>query len=173
MKALDISGLRFGRLTALHIDPLRGTNRHWVCACECGNRATVQISRLRSGKTKSCGCLRSEVLRAICGKARRRHGHASNWEKTSEYHSWQAMWRRCTNPKHKSYADYGGRGIRVCDRWKDFSKFLEDMGLKPGRGFSIDRIENQGNYEPGNCKWSTPKQQAGNRRSSNRQAAVL
>jgi hypothetical protein len=120
-------------------------------------------SALRSGNTKSCGCLRRELGRAH-GIASKRHGEGASGRETPEYRAWAAMLCRCRNPRHKSYADYGGRGVTVCERWRAYENFLADMGRRPDRFHSLDRINNAGNYEPGNCRWATWEEQNTNRR---------
>jgi len=117
-------------------------------------------SRLNDGWTKSCGCLQSET-RALNGKRNLRHGRI----KTSEYYAWADMKSRCLYPKDWRYPEWGGRGITICQNWIDsFEAFFNDMGLRPGPGYSLDRINNDGNYEPSNCRWATAKEQASNRR---------
>lgn len=117
---------------------------------------------LRDARSRSCGCLKRDVVSARSTK----HGHATNGLLSSTYHSWVAMVQRCTNPKNKHYSDYGGRGIRICARWKNsFQAFLEDMGEKP-IGTSIERANNSGHYEVGNCYWASPIRQANNKRNN-------
>lgn len=158
MIAIDLSGQRFGRLTAMarSSSDRRGA-AHWSCLCDCGASCVVRGTRLRNGGTASCGCLQRERS----GLASRVHGCASRTP-SPEYRSWQAMIARCTNPSYHHYHRYGGRGICVCAAWKDsFQKFLADMGARPP-GMSLDRIDNDGMYTPGNCRWATRLQQRHN-----------
>lgn len=151
-------GERFGRLVVLS-----GQGKKRECLCDCGNTIKVgRTSDLTSGNTASCGCLRREVTRAN----RLKHGAASGTKVTRAYGVWQTMLQRCRNPRNHKWNDYGGRGISVCERWNEFANFLQDMG-EPPIGLSIDRVDNDGNYEPGNCRWATSQQQAANRRRKN------
>lgn len=150
---LNLIGHVYGRLTVLnHVEGAR-----WRCVCECGEFVVTHSVSLRKGSTKSCGCLRREVTAAKTLT----HG-ATN---TREYTSWKAMRQRCLNTNHHQYADYGGRGITVCDRWSTFAGFLADMGSRP-EGTSLDRIDVNGSYEPSNCRWATTHQQGSNRRNT-------
>jgi hypothetical protein len=133
------------------------------CLCECGNKVITRFQYYKSNHTKSCGCLKSFFISEVNVK----HSHSSNngVKKTSrEYNSWGSMKNRCYNPKNNRWNSYGGRGIKVCDRWlNSFENFLEDMGERPN-GCSIDRIDPNGNYEPNNCRWATSKEQGKNKR---------
>lgn len=157
MKALDLTGQRFGRLTVTSFSEARMYGAHkrrfWNCLCDCGAIVEVLGLALPSGNTKSCGCFRDDK------KATHR------MSKSPEYRTWSGMWQRCSNPENVRYMDYGGRGITICDRWKSFDAFFADMGSRPSPDHSIDRIENDQGYEPGNCKWSTRSEQQNNKRA--------
>jgi hypothetical protein len=157
-----IPGDRFGRLTVISLAPKRLRHTEWHCRCDCGEMKTTRASTLRAGRTRSCGCLGREELRTRRGNLR----HGQRW--TIEYRIWSGMKSRCYNPKNKSYANYGGRGIRVCDRWlNSFEDFLADVGRRPSPAHSIDRYpDNDGDYRPGNVRWATAAQQAANKRNS-------
>jgi len=148
---------KFGLLT-VESGPFRKDNLiYWNCICKCGNNKLVKSGNLKNNKTKSCGCLY---------KSRSKH-NGNTYKHKKEYAIWNSMINRCYNKNNKDYKNYGGKGIKVCDRWKNnFSNFFNDMGLKP-ESMSLDRINNNGNYEPENCKWSTYIEQASNR-SNNR-----
>lgn len=156
-KLLDITGLRFGRLTALSYRRM-GKRTYWDCVCDCGNRHAAETNLLRRGNIKSCGCWNKERSSI----ENRTHGET----KTRLYRIWRAMIDRCERKKSAAYKNYGGRGIKVCERWReDFLAFKEDMGV-PAKGLSIDRINNDGNYEPSNCRWADYKTQSLNKRSN-------
>lgn len=153
MKSVFI-GERFGRWTVLK------PPTEVLCRCDCGNEKLVDAISLRSGRSQSCGCLRAERMTIRF----RKHGHCGNNAPTTEYHIWSAMIQRCTNPRNTDFHNYGGRGISVCQEWRDsFELFLNDVGRRP-RNLTLDRIDNNGNYEPGNVRWATKSQQTRNSR---------
>lgn len=163
----DLKGLKFSRLTVVgshgfYRPPKLPHMRDaiWNCICECGNRVNVTSARLKSGNTRSCGCLHAEVFRKITT----RHGHKTKNKIHPLYYMWQGMIQRCSNPKHYGAKWYLERGIKVCSRWKSsFQNFLDDMGERPANT-SIDRINNSGDYTPSNCCWSTIEKQHKNKR---------
>lgn len=157
----ELTGQTFGRLTVLRRNGVDKNNGSlWLCICACGKEHTVLGASLSRGIIKSCGCLRVDVVRARSTT----HGQTSGKKVSPEYVSWAAMITRCGNPNQKDWHSYGGRGIIVCERWREsFENFLEDMGKKP-KGLTLDRIDVNGNYEPGNCRWATSQEQTANKR---------
>lgn len=163
------SGERFGLLIVRGDSGQRTPKggRLLACICDCGGTTLAVAARLRHGKCRSCGCLQKQTRD---GRFRLAHGDSRGGQ-APEYNSWCLMKSRCSNPKNNRYYTHGARGIKVCERWlHSYENFLSDMGRKPSRRHSIDRIDNEGNYEPGNCKWSTPSEQAFNRRPKRKAA---
>lgn len=157
MKIRDLTGQKFQMLTALE---LRGRNEKrqtlWLFRCDCGTEKVLWGASVAHGYTKSCGCWQK------ANPARKSHGESGS----RTFQSWASMRQRCTNPTNPRYADYGGRGISVCERWNSFENFLLDMGERPA-GATIDRFpNNDGNYEPGNCRWASMTEQNRNRRTT-------
>ena len=163
-KPIDLMGQRFGRLVVIE---RAGTSKNgqviWRCLCDCGKEADVLSISLRRGLTRSCGCLSREKVSERTTARNTIHGARH----TKLYNTWRGMRERCENPSHKSYSDYGGRGISVCAEWQDFTAF-QKWALASGYkdGLSLDRIDSNGNYEPSNCRWADKKQQSRNRRSN-------
>lgn len=164
MRRLQLAGQRFGRLVALRDVGSACQQRLWHCRCDCGDEVTVMARSLRSGNTKSCGCWNRERASAAMSRRNITHGGAHHAHRHPLYQTWLSMRQRCTNPNVNNYHRYGGRGITVCTRWQDFAAFLSDVGERPSPQHSLDRIQNDGNYEPGNVRWATRVEQARNSR---------
>jgi len=148
---VDLAGTRFGTLVVVRLaEPDYFGKSQWVCQCDCGVQTIVRANALRRGTVSGCGCTNPR---------RTTHGRS----KTPAYRSWACMIRRCLFDTSPNYRHYGGRGITVCEEWKKFENFHRDMGERPV-GYQLDRIDNDGNYEPGNCRWVTPKENSNNRR---------
>jgi len=160
-KLVDLKGKRFNWLVVLERSKNKGIATYWKCQCDCGKIKDIASSSLIRGISGSCGCYFLE------GHNGATHGHARNNKITSEYASWKSMKQRCLETRNISYKWYGARGITICDRWvKDFDDFMQDMGKKPSKKHSLERINNDEGYYPTNCKWVLPKEQSRNRRNT-------
>ena len=165
----DLAGMKFGRLSVIRYVPSTDTrHNYFLCSCECGKEKVCRADHLESGRSRSCGCLKSEKAAEAgrgFGERVKKHGHKSDFVTTPTYCTWQSMKARCFDKNHKYFKNYGARGITVCETWMEFPAFLSDMGERPS-GKTLERLDNNGNYEPGNCTWATPKQQSRNKRTN-------
>jgi hypothetical protein len=160
-KVIDMRGRRSGQLTVLERAPHTCKKVLWVARCDCGSVRVIQGVDVRSQRLKSCGCMKAERMRQTMTK----HGHAGRSGHSAIYGTWEKMRQRCRNPNNRFFAKYGGRGIDMCDEWyESFAAFYQDMGDKPSPRHSLGRIDNDGPYSRGNCRWETPLQQTSNRR---------
>lgn len=164
-KMKDITGHRFERLVAIGYV---GRNTHdqamWLCLCDCGNYVTVAGYNLNTGNSNSCGCYKSERVSVSAAIRNKTHGMKG----APEYKVWCSMLNRCNHANDHAFANYGARGVKVCERWRKFENFFADMGHRPTPNHSLDRIDNDGNYELSNCRWATLEQQQNNRRVNRR-----
>jgi hypothetical protein len=157
-RRMDLLGRRQGRLVFTGLADIADREAHWHASCDCGKQITIRRSHVLHGQ-QSCGCLGRENA----SRANRTHGASRG----DEYKVWRRIRKRCGDPTHHHYQNYGGRGIRVCEQWQaSFSAFLEDVGKRPSKSHSLDRIDNDGHYEPNNVRWATPTDQARNRRNN-------
>lgn len=164
---VDLTGKRFHRLIVAQRVPRPHSNRtkgvYWLCRCDCGGSTVTTTNCLKSGNTRSCGCYKREHAAAAAKRANTKHGHS---KKHPLWMTWIGIRSRCHNPRATGYKHWGGRGITICDRWRDFTTFIADVGERPSPDHSLDRIDKDGHYEPGNVRWATHEEQANNRRDN-------
>lgn len=159
MRRIEVVGDRYGRLVVLREGPKSPNGfRKVFCRCDCGNEKLIWLASMRIGDIRSCGCFQQESR----GASQRTHGEGH--KETKEYKAWLHAKERCYNPRIKGFHNYGGRGVRMCEKWLlSYEAFLADMGRSPSKSHTLDRINCHGHYEPGNCRWATMKQQANNK----------
>jgi hypothetical protein len=158
-KFQDLTGQKFGILTVKQREYKNVKDTIWLCQCDCGKMKEIRATHLKSGATISCGCLQSKP-----GDKNPNYRHGGRY--SPEYWPWQALKDRCVNKNRGDFQSYGGRGITVCERWRDsFENFFADMGPRPSPKHSVDRIDVNGNYEPGNCRWASISEQSRNKRA--------
>lgn len=160
-----MEGHRFGRLTVISEAPASKGGRRWNCRCECGGEITARSGDLRRGKYVSCGCAKKERVATYRGQ-QITHGATIGGKESPEFTVWMKMRDRCGNPNSPAYRYYGGRGITICERWQSFAAFLEDVGARPSAAHTLDRLENDRGYDPGNVRWATHTEQQRNRRDN-------
>lgn len=164
MAFIDRTGQRFTRLIVLRVSKKTAIGTLWLCRCDCGKETVVSSSQIgrKQNPVRSCGCLRLERANA----ANTTHGHTASGRRSLEYSSWTHMLQRCNNPKNVRFSSYGGRGITVCNEWLSFERFLADIGPRPTKRHSLDRINNDLPYSQSNCRWATSAEQARNKRTT-------
>jgi len=153
---IDLRGKFFGRLTVIRLEKVRNGKRVWLCRCLCGRKASIASDKLRSGHSRSCGCLQREAV----AESKKKHGLRN----IPEYRVWLNIRNRCNNPRTPAYKNYGARGIKVCPEWDDFAVFIADMGRRPSPELTVERKDNDKGYSKQNCKWATRLEQARNSR---------
>lgn len=156
---LDLTNQKYGSLTVLSEEPAKNRGTYWRCRCDCGNTVVKKTKMLRHERHPNCGCLTKQLQSINNSQATHR------LSKSPTYQSWCMMKSRCNNPNYTHFKYYGARGITYCERWESYENFMEDMGERP-KGYTLDRIDSEGNYTPSNCKWSTRENQADNRRNN-------